>query len=66
MVIREKSLEVKRGLLGTPDLRIDADSRTWVQIVCKEKNPLRALLTRKLRVKGPFSLFKAFVRCFPS
>jgi epoxyqueuosine reductase QueG len=66
VTIRNKSIDVKRGHLGNPDLRIDADSRTWIKIVAKEKHPLSALLTRKLRIKGPLSLFKAFVRCFPS
>jgi len=66
VVVRDKSVDVKRGLHGSPDLRIDADSRTWVKIVCKEKNPLAALLMRKIRLKGRLALFKAFARCFPS
>ncbi|MFQ5484494.1 MAG: hypothetical protein ACE5DO_04070 [Desulfobacterales bacterium] len=66
VVIRKMSIEVKEGLVGTPDLHVTADSRTWIDFLAKEKNLLFALLGRKIRLKGPPRLMKAFARCFPS
>jgi NAD-dependent dihydropyrimidine dehydrogenase PreA subunit len=64
--IVDRKLEVSPGLQGDPDVRVRADSRTWLQITAKERNPLSAMLAGKFRVSGPLRLFKAFVRCFPS
>lgn len=64
--IHHRKMEVSEGLVGKADVRISADSRTWLQLTAKERRPLGAVLAGKLRVKGPLSLFRAFVRCFPS
>ncbi len=66
VVIRNMSIEVKEGLVGTPDLHVTADSRTWIDFLAKEKNLLFALLGRKIRLKGSPRLMKAFACCFPS
>ncbi|QDU36324.1 Epoxyqueuosine reductase [Maioricimonas rarisocia] len=63
--IRERSLEVNRGHVGTADLHVTADSRTWVRFVRGEANLIWALLRRKIRIKGDPRLLKAFGRCFP-
>jgi len=65
IVIRDKKLEVSDGLNGTPDVRITADTDTWLKILRGEKNFLAAVLTRKVRVQGSKDLLKSFVRCFP-
>jgi ferredoxin len=66
VVIRNKTLDVHNGHVGTADIHITADSRTWLQFLAKEKNIVWALLLRKIRVKGPIRLLKAFGRCFSS
>jgi ferredoxin len=66
VVIRDKSIRVEPGHVGTPDLRITADSRTWLGFVAKERNIVWALLRRKIRLKGSPRLMVAFGKCFPS
>jgi epoxyqueuosine reductase QueG len=66
VAIRDKSIEVKEGHVGTMDLHLIADSRAWVDFLAKEKNLIWALVTRKIRIKGPPRLLKAFARCFPA
>ena len=66
VVIRDKDVEVKDGHMGTPNLRVKADSQTWVRFLRKETNILWPMLRGKIRVKGSPALLKAFARCFPS
>jgi ferredoxin len=64
-VIRDKTIQVQSGLVGTPDMHVTADSRTWLDFLAGERNLIWALLQRKLRMKGSPRLMKAFARCFP-
>jgi NAD-dependent dihydropyrimidine dehydrogenase PreA subunit len=64
--IRNQSLAVRAGHVGSPDLRVTADSRTWLQFLAKERNIAWALLRRKIRIKGSPRLLLAFGKCFPS
>lgn len=66
IIIRNKTLEVQRGHVGTANIHITADSRTWLQFLAKEKKIVWALLRGKIRIKGPIRLLRAFGRCFPS
>jgi NAD-dependent dihydropyrimidine dehydrogenase PreA subunit len=66
IVIRDGKLTIEDGHTGTPDLRVTADARTWLGFVAKEKSLVWALLTRRLRLKGPPSLLVKFGKCFPS
>lgn len=66
VVIRDKTLKVHEGHIGFANIHITADSRTWLGFLAKEKNIVWALLRRKIRIKGPIGLLKAFGRCFPS
>jgi ferredoxin len=66
VVIRNKTLEVSEGHAGTADLRMTADSQTWLRFLRKEANPVWALLRRKIRIQGSPRLLLAFGRCFPS
>jgi epoxyqueuosine reductase QueG len=63
--IREKKIKVTHGHVGNPDLRLIADSKTWLGFLAKEKNMIWAILRLKIRVKGPLTLMLAFGRCFP-
>ena len=64
--IRNQSLEVEDGHVGTPDLRVLADCDTWLGFVARERNLVWALLRRKIRLRGSPRHLIAFGRCFPS
>jgi len=66
VVIRDKTLRVSEGHEGAPDLRLTADSETWLGFLAKERSLLWALLRRKVRIKGSPRLLLAFGKCFPS
>lgn len=65
VVIQNKNLDVNPGHLGTADLHVKADSRTWIRFLGKEVNIFRAMLTGKIRIKGSPKLLKGFAKCFP-
>lgn len=65
IVIRNKSVQIDNGLVGVPDLHVTADSRAWLGFIRKEDGIIKPLLLRKIRLKGPVGLLKAFGRCFP-
>lgn len=66
VVIRNKRIEVHAGHTAKPDLHVIADAQTWLGFLAKEKSLLRALLTRRIRIKGPIRMMAAFGRCFPA
>jgi hypothetical protein len=66
IVIKEQQLEVKEGHVGDADLKVTADSATWLGFLAKERNLVWALLRRKIRIKGSPRLLLAFGKCFPS
>ena len=66
VVLRNKTLRVEEGHTGTPNLRVTADSRTWLRFIAKETNIVWALLLRRIRLKGPPKWLLAFGRCFPT
>jgi len=66
VVIQNKTLQVSEGHTGTPNLRLIADSQTWLRFLRKEANLVWALLRRKIRIQGSPRLLLAFGRCFPS
>jgi len=66
VVIRNKTIEVMEGHVGTADMHLTADSRAWIAFLAKEKGLLAALLQRKICLRGSPRLMKQFARCFPS
>jgi Fe-S-cluster-containing hydrogenase component 2 len=62
--IAEGKIAVETGHTGTPDVTITADSLTWLRVLSRDYGIMRAILFRKIVVKGPMSLFRAFGRCF--
>ena len=66
VVIRQKTIRVEPGHVGTPNLHVTADSQTWLGFLAKERSLVWALLRRKIRLKGSPHLLVAFGRCFPS
>ena len=66
VTIRDEKLQVSEGHNGKADLRITADSETWLRFLRKEANLIWALVRRKIRIQGSPKLLLAFGRCFPS
>jgi hypothetical protein len=66
VTIQEGTLQVQDGHHGEADLRVTADSETWLGFVAKERSLLWALLRRRIRIKGSPKLLIAFGKCFPS
>lgn len=66
VAIHERTLEVREGHIGTPNLAVTADSQTWLGFLAKEQNLIWALLRRKIRIRGNPKLLQAFGKCFPA
>ena len=66
VVIRDRTIEVTDGHAGRPDLRVVADSRTWLAMLAGDVSVVSALLRRRIRLHGSPRLLRAFARCFPS
>src|SRR6059036_2673105 len=66
VTIRDGTLQVRDGHQGEADLRVTADSETWLGFLAKERSLLWALLRRRIRIKGSPKLLVAFGKCFPS
>ncbi len=66
IMIRDRKITVRDGLEGKADMRITADTDTWLKVLRNEKSFTMALLTRKIKVKGPKKLLDGFARCFPA
>jgi putative sterol carrier protein len=66
VVIRDKSIRVMSGHNGRAQIRVTADSRTWLRFLAKQANLVGALLRLKIRIQGSPLLLRAFGKCFPS
>ncbi|MGH9009374.1 MAG: SCP2 sterol-binding domain-containing protein, partial [Acidimicrobiia bacterium] len=66
VVIRDRTIRIDDGHVGEADLGVVADSRTWLAILAGDVSPVRALLLRRIRLRGSPRLLRAFARCFPS
>jgi ferredoxin len=66
VTIRDGTLQVQDGHQGAADLRVTADSDTWLGFLAKERSLLWAVLRRRIRIKGSPKLLVAFGKCFPS
>lgn len=64
VTIRDRKLTVVRELQGRADLTIRADAAVWVKFLSQELSLVRAIATRKIRLKGSPRLLAAFGRCF--
>lgn len=66
VTIKDRTIAVSDGHVGTADLAVTADSATWLRFLRKETPIALAPLRRRIRLKGPARLLLAFGRCFPS
>ncbi|HZF60201.1 MAG TPA: SCP2 sterol-binding domain-containing protein [Desulfovibrio sp.] len=64
VVIKDKSLVVEKGHTGIADICISADTGAWLRVLHKETSMVKEILLRRIRVKGPLQLLKAFGKCF--
>lgn len=64
--IRDGAIAVQSGLLGDADLHVTADTKTWLGVTNREQSLFWALVSRRVRVRGPLRLLREFRRCFPS
>ena len=64
IIVRDQKLVIIEGHQETADIHIIADSRTWLRFVTHQTNIVRALVQRKIRVKGSPRLLVAFGKCF--
>ena len=65
VVIRDRQVVVHEGLVGSADLEMRADARTWIDVLNGDRSVVAAILRRRIRVRGPIRLLRAFERCFP-
>lgn len=64
--IKDSKIDVRDGLLGDPDVRVTADSKTWLGFLAKEKSLIWALILQRIRISGDPRLLLSFGKCFPS
>ncbi len=62
--IADKKLTVEEGLHHTPNILIQVDSEAWINLLNNRLNPIWAVLSRKLKIKGERRLLFQFQRCF--
>ena len=65
-IIADQTITVEPGHVGKANLRLTADSKTWISFLRKDIGLPRAMLTRKIKLSGNPKLLLAFAKCFPS
>lgn len=63
VTIDGENIDVRRGTQGKADLVVYADSEAWIKFLNKEMSLLKAIFSRKLKVKGNPLLMKKFQDC---
>jgi ferredoxin-NADP reductase/putative sterol carrier protein len=66
IAIQDCKVRVSDGHVGSPDLSVFADSRTWLGFLAKERSLAWAFLRGKIRIKGSPRYLLSFGKCFPS
>ena len=66
VTIRDRELEIAEGLHGDPDLRLIADSQTWMRFLAKRSILPWALVRGRIKLHGSRRLLLTFGRLFPS
>lgn len=65
VTIDDGALRVEEGLVGAADVVVRASGQTWLDVATRRRNPLLAVLTRRLRVEGERGLLQKLAACFP-
>ena len=50
ITIQNRTLDIREGLIGKPDVHVTADAKTWLGFLAKEKSLPVALITRRIRL----------------
>jgi len=66
ITVKNRTIDIEDGLVGTADIAVSADAKTWLGFLAREKSLPLALLRRRIRIKGDPRLLLAFGKCFPS
>ncbi len=66
VAIRDRTITVRDGHVDEAQVRVEADSETWLGVLAGGRSLLWAILRRKIRIRGPIRLLVAFGKCFPS
>ncbi|MCY2959020.1 MAG: SCP2 sterol-binding domain-containing protein [Planctomycetota bacterium] len=64
VAIDDGEVVVELGHQGRPDIHVRVDGRRWLEILAGDRSILAAILTRRLRARGPVRLLRTFGRCF--
>ena len=64
--IDDKKLTIKEGHQGTANLKVTADSETWIGFLKRERSLAWAILTLRVRLWGSPQWLLKFGKCFPS
>ncbi len=63
ITIADGALSVSEGPAEKADLRVRADSETWLGILNEMVSPITAMLRGKMKLKGNPRVLTAFKRC---
>ena len=63
ILINDGQIQVMDGHVGKPNLKVQADARTWVKLVNEEISTFKAIVSGKLKVKGNPLLMNKFKSC---
>jgi ferredoxin-NADP reductase/ferredoxin len=66
ITIKNRTLDIKDGLTGKPDMHVTANSKAWLAFLAKEKSLALALISRSIRIRGNPKLLLSFGKCFPT
>ncbi|MFF5187891.1 SCP2 sterol-binding domain-containing protein [Streptomyces sp. NPDC000345] len=66
VTLRDRELGIADGHHGEPDLKVTADTATWLRFLTRPTLLAWALVRRQIRLQGPPRLLRDFGRCFPS
>jgi epoxyqueuosine reductase QueG len=63
ILFNDGQIQVMEGHVGKPNLKVQADAKTWVKLVNEEISTFKAIITGKLKVKGNPLLMNKFKSC---
>jgi Fe-S-cluster-containing hydrogenase component 2 len=66
VTIRDRELGITDGHHGDADLKVTADTATWLRFLTKPTVLAWALVRRQIKLQGSPRLLREFGRCFPS
>jgi epoxyqueuosine reductase QueG len=58
--IDDGALQIHDGLVGSADVEVSGSGQVWLEVPTKQRSPVWAVLSRRLRVRGPRALLGRF------